>query len=87
MASFLIIKKDSKYKIVISKDLINIFIDDISPFAKFFSVTFVESEEIIKGSVEKKDTNSFSFLSNDFFSLSININQHEDKIDCLISVR
>ena len=44
-----------------------------------------ESEEIIKGSVDKKDTNSFSFLSNDFFSLSININQHEDKIDCLIS--
>ena len=58
MASFLIIKKDSKYKIVISKDLINIFIGDISPFAKFFSVTFVKSEEIIKGSVEKKDTNS-----------------------------
>ena len=85
MASFLIIKKDSRYKIVISKDLINIFIDDISPFAKFFSVTFIESEEIIKGSVDKKDTNSFSFLSNDFFSLSININQHEDKIDCLIS--
>jgi len=85
MASFLIIKKDSKYKIVISKDLINIFIGDISPFAKFFSVTFVKSEEIIKGSVEKKDTNPSPFLSNDFFSLSININQHEDKIDCLIS--
>ena len=39
MAGF-IIHKSKNYKILIDENLVNIFIDELSPFAKFFGVTF-----------------------------------------------
>jgi hypothetical protein len=39
MAGF-IIHKSNDYKILLDETLIDIFIDELSPFAKFFDVTF-----------------------------------------------
>jgi folate-binding protein YgfZ len=71
MAGF-VIHKSKNYKIVIDEALVDTFIDELRPFAKFFGVTFSVVNSFVYGHItpEKKDK---AFFSNDIFSLSLSM--------------
>ena len=71
MAGF-IIHKLKNYKILIDETLVNIFIDELSPFAKFFGVTFSVEDSFAYGHITP-DKNEKAFFSNDIFSLSVSL--------------
>jgi folate-binding protein YgfZ len=75
MAGF-IIHKSENYKILIDQWLVDIFISELSPFAKFFNVTFTQKSGLIYGNVsfEKQDK---AFYSNEIFSLSITLENND----------
>ena len=67
-----IIHKYKNYKILIDETLADTFIDELSPFAKFFGVTFSTESSFVHGHItpDKKDK---AFFSNDIFSLSVSL--------------
>ena len=71
MAGF-IIHKSNDYKILLDETLVDTFIDDLSPFAKFFGVTFSVESGFVHGHItpNKKEK---AFFSNDIFSLSVSL--------------
>ena len=71
MAGF-VIHKSKNYKIIIDDALVDTFIDELNPFAKFFGVTFSVSNSFVHGHItpDKKDK---AFFSNDIFSLSLSL--------------
>ena len=71
MAGF-IIHKSQNYKILIDEALVNIFIDELSPFAKFFGATFSVEDGFVYGYITS-DKNEKTFFSNDIFSLSVSL--------------
>ena len=71
MAGF-IIHKSKNYKILIDEALVNIFIDELSPFAKFFDVTFHVENGFVHGHITP-NKNKKAFFSNDIFSLSVSL--------------
>ena len=75
MAGF-IIHKSENYKILIDRWLVDVFISELSPFAKFFNVTFTEESGLIYGNVsfEKQDK---AFYSNEIYSLSMTLENNE----------
>ncbi|MDB2447975.1 hypothetical protein N9W93_02380 [Gammaproteobacteria bacterium] len=54
MADFLLSKSSNKYKIIINRELVDTLIDELTPFAKFFSVTFLEKTNYVRASVESE---------------------------------
>ena len=75
MAGF-IIHKSENYKILIDQWLVDVFIDELSPFAKFFNVTFRQESGLIYGHVsfEKQDK---AYYSNEIFSLSMTLENND----------
>ena len=75
MAGFMIHKSEN-YKILIDEWLVGVFISELSPFAKFFNVTFTQKSGFIYGNVsfEKQDK---AFYSNEIFSLSITLENND----------
>ena len=75
MAGFMIHKSDN-YKILIDKWFADVFIKELSPFAKFFSVTFTQESGLIYGHVsfEKQDK---AFYSNKIYSLSMTLEKND----------
>ena len=75
MAGF-IIHKSENYKILIDQWLVDVFISELNPFAKFFNVTFTQENGLIYGNVsfEKQDK---AFYSNEIFSLSITLENND----------
>ena len=71
MAGF-IIQKSKNYKILLDETLVNIFIDELSPFAKFFGATFSVEDGFVHGHITP-DKNEKAFFSNDIFSLSVSL--------------
>jgi len=71
MAGF-VIHKSKNYKILIDETLVNIFIDELSPFAKFFDATFSVEDGFVHGHITP-DKNEKAFFSNDIFSLSVSL--------------
>ena len=71
MAGF-IIHKSNDYKILLDETLIDIFIDELSPFAKFFGVTFSVEDSFVYGHITP-DKNEKAFFLNDTFSLSVSL--------------
>ena len=71
MAGF-IIHKSNDYKILLDETLIDIFIDELSPFAKFFDVTFSIEDGFAHGHITP-DKKEKAFFSNDIFSLSVSL--------------
>ena len=67
MAGF-IIHKYKNYKILIDETLADTFIDELSPFAKFFDVTFSTESGFVHGHITQ-DKRGKPFFSNDIFSL------------------
>ena len=75
MAGFMIHKSEN-YKILIDEWLVDVFISELSPFAKFFNVNFTQESGFIYGNVsfEKQDK---AFYSNEIFSLSITLENND----------
>ena len=71
MAGF-VIHKSKNYKILIDETLVNIFIDELSPFAKFFDATLSVEDGFVHGHITT-DKNEKAFFSNDIFSLSVSL--------------
>lgn len=74
IAGFMIHKSEN-YKILIDQWLVDVFISELSPFAKFFNVTFTQESGLIFGNVsfEKQDK---AFFSNEVYSLSITLEKN-----------
>ena len=87
MAGFLIQKVNKNFKIIIEESLIETFIEDLMPYAKFFGVTFHMGDEYVLGhvvdSLEKSNNNSF--LTNGNFDLEIEIEEDKKSISNEIS--
>jgi folate-binding protein YgfZ len=87
MAGFLISKSNNKYKIIINRELIDTFIDELAPFAKFFGVTFLEKTNYIYASVESEPFSKSIFLKNNTFALSVEIEDDKKDIANTISLK
>ncbi|MDB4661794.1 hypothetical protein OAE69_03755 [Gammaproteobacteria bacterium] len=70
-----VIHKSENYKILIDQWLVDVFISELSPFAKFFNVTFTQESGLIFGNVsfEKQDK---AFFSNEVYSLTITLEKN-----------
>jgi len=89
MAGFLIQKVNKNFKIIIEESLIETFVEDLMPYAKFFGVTFHLGDESIQGHVIesiKKPKNKNSFLSNGRFDLEVEIIENKKSISNEISL-
>ena len=75
MAGF-IIHKSENYKILIDQWLVDVFINELSPFAKFFDVTFTEESGLIYGNISFKKQDK-AFYSDEIFSLSITLENND----------
>lgn len=75
IAGFMIHKSEN-YKILIDQWLVDVFISELSPFAKFFNVTFTQESGLIFGNIsfEKQDK---AFFSNEVYSLSITLEKND----------
>jgi len=87
MAGFLISKSNNKYKIIINRELVDTFIDELAPFAKFFGVTFLEKTNYIRASVESEPFSKSIFLKNNTFALSVEIEDDKKDITNTISLK
>ncbi|MDC3375573.1 tRNA-modifying protein YgfZ [Gammaproteobacteria bacterium] len=87
MAGFLISKSNNKYKIIINRELVDTFIDELAPFAKFFGVTFLEKTNYICASVESEPFSKSIFLKNNTFALSVEIEDDKKDIANTISLK
>ena len=87
MAGFLIQKVNKNFKIIIEESLIETFVVDLMPYAKFFGVTFHMGDENVLGhvvdSLEKSNNNSF--LTNGSFDLEVEIKEDKKSISNEIS--
>jgi len=80
MAGFFITKENNEFKIIIEESLVEVFIDDLSPYAKFFGVTFELSAHFVIGSVVKNDELK-TFLKSEYFSLEIQISNTKNELN------
>jgi folate-binding protein YgfZ len=85
MAGFILAKEGLKFKVIIGNEISNIFIEELLPFAKFFGVTFKETDEHVKLSVLKNDK-KFLFLKNNYFGVSATITPTRERIDQPIEI-
>ena len=86
MASFFLAKENNDFKIIIDENLINILIDDLSPYSKFFDVTFKLTDQLVIGSIFK-DGEIKPFLKNDHFSLKVQIIHEKNKLNKSIQLK
>ena len=54
VADFVINRFGNDYKIIIKNELVELFINDLEPYAKFFSVSFIKNKDYVHGYVVKK---------------------------------
>lgn len=80
MAGFFITKENNEFKIIIEESLVEVFIDDLSPYAKFFGVTFELSAQFVKGSVVRNEELK-TFLKSEYFSLEIQISNKKNDLN------
>ena len=83
MSDFYIVRQKDTFKIVISKDQKNIFIEELKPFIKFYNCEFVESNEYVFGHItfkkDKTKTGMMKTLENKEIKLYVSL--HASKID------
>ena len=87
MADFLLSKSSNKYKIIINRELVDTLIDELTPFAKFSSVTFLEKTNYVRASVESEPFGKSIFLKNNTFALSVEIEDDKKDITNTISLK
>ena len=83
LSDFYIVRQKDTFKIIISKDQKNIFIEELKPFIKFYNCEFVESSEYVFGHItykkDKAKTGMMKTLENKEVKLYISL--HTSKID------
>ena len=85
MAGFLICKSNNGFKIIINNELVDTFTKELTPFAKFFGVTFLETKNCVCASIESKPFSERIFLKNKDFALSVKIDDEMKNISDSIS--
>tara|TARA_B100000768_G_scaffold68202_1_gene65613 strand:+ start:5131 stop:5766 length:636 start_codon:yes stop_codon:yes gene_type:complete len=80
MAGFLLLKEGLTFKVIIASELSNVFVEELLPFAKFFGVTFKETDQYVKVSI-LKNNEKFLFIKNNYFGLSAQITATREHID------
>ena len=79
IADFVVFKQDNEFFIIIQKDFISIFTNELEVFAKFGSVSFDICDHKIIGEIfNKGDANNF-YCSNDQFELSLYLKKSDYK--------
>ena len=80
MAGFLLLKEGLTFKVIIASELSNVFVEELLPFAKFFGVTFKETDQYVKVSI-LKNNEKILFIKNNYFGLSAQITATREHID------
>ena len=89
MAGFLIQKINTSYRIIIEESLIETFVDDLAPYAKFYGVTFEQEDKSVLGHINKnlnRTGTEISYLVNKNFFLELEIAETESPIANKISL-
>ena len=82
VADFVINRFGNDYKIIIKNELVELFINDLEPYAKFFSVSFIKNKDYVHGYVVKRNLEG-TLLKNENFGLSVKFSR--DKIDSTLT--
>ncbi len=82
VADFIINRSGEAYKIIIKNELVELFINDLEPYAKFFSVKFIKNKDYVHGYVVKTKLEE-SLLKNETFGLLVKCSK--DKIDSTLA--
>ena len=80
MASFFLTKENNNFKIIIDESFINILIDDLSPYSKFFGVTFELTSQFVIGSISDHEKIK-PFLKNEYFSLTVQLSHKKNELN------
>jgi len=79
IADVIVYKQEDVFKMILDKSLVEVFINELNPFAKFFSTKFDLSNDKVIGRVSKKDNSESSYCSNSAFQLTIELNKEDIK--------
>ncbi len=80
ICDFIIHLNASVYKVILNEELADIFIEELAPFAQFYSVKFHLSDQKVVGSVTKgKSQSSLSYWHNEEYCLGLEI--HDKNFD------
>ena len=82
IADFIINRSGKNYKIIIENELVELFVNDLEPYAKFFAVNFIKNKEYVHGYVVKGKLEG-SLLSNGTFGLLVKC--CKDEIDSTLT--
>ena len=82
VADFIINRSGNDYKIIIKNELVELFINDLEPYAKFFSVNFMKNKDYVHGYIIERKLEG-TLLKNDTFGLSVKC--CKDKIDSTLT--
>ena len=88
LADFIIIKKNMCYKFILDgkSGLEDIVISELMPFAKFSNVNFKKTNEKAIGEISPKSNSKDTYLSNNFYEISINTTNEASKIENSINI-
>ncbi len=85
IADLIAYKDEEEFKIIIDKSLVEVFIDELTPFAKFFSTKFDLSNEKVIGRVSKKNSSQSFYATNNTFQVTIELYKQDLKHQSTIS--
>jgi len=85
IADLIAYKHEEKFKIIIDKSLMEVFVDELTPFAKFFSTKFDLSNEKVIGRVSKKNSSQSFYATNNTFQVTIELYKQDFKHKSTIS--
>ena len=85
IADLIAYKHEERFKIIIDKSLMEVFVDELTPFAKFFSTKFDLSNEKVIGRVSKKNSSQSFYATNNTFQVTIELYKQDFKHKSTIS--
>jgi len=85
IADLIAYKHEERFKIIIDKSLMEVFVDELTPFAKFFSTKFDLSNEKVIGRVSKKNSSQSFYATNNTFQVTIELYKQDLKHKSTIS--
>ena len=85
IADLIAYKHEERFKIIIDKSLMEVFVNELTPFAKFFSTKFDLSNEKVIGRVSKKNSSQSFYATNNTFQVTIELYKQDLKHKSTIS--
>ena len=85
MADFIISRSSKGFNFIMKRSVSSTLIDELSPFAKFNSVTFVENKSKVIGMISNKNEKLEAFAKNELFSTYVYILNDETTPNVSIS--